>query len=290
MKMRLVRMILSCALIVLMLAPAARAVQYVTFDDIPGDWNDYEANINWLNADYVPTLDYAWVDTELLEGGWVAPGVFEYIGDPSYAYQNPKEILAYFYIDAPGESLYVSVFEGNWETKEYMLMSNIATNGMFVDMFFPSFDREGKLLNTDRIYLYEYEVNGEWYCECATFYFRYDGEETRSFLPGAADSATVKQEEEKDEDEVTTEEVITDEELFDSNDYALYEDIFSSDDDTLNEDLFGLDDVIVAENESATIGIIGGADGPTSVIVGDNGSKFSAFFGNMLEGLLGGAE
>ncbi len=285
MKIRVFRMALALAMVFAMLAPGAQAVQYVTFEDIPGDWNNYEASIRWVNADYVPSYDYAWVDTELLEGGWVAPGVLEYIADPVYAYQNPNVFLGYLYIDTPGEILYISVFEGNWETKEYMLMSTAATDGMFVDMFFPSFDREGKLLNTDRVYLYEYEMDGQWYCECVTFYFRYDGEETRSFLPKVNKNISVKKPEATDEPEIISEETAEEivEETAEENEIVTEEVI-------LSEDIFASDDVIISDDEAASIGIIGGADGPTSVIVSGSDSAFLSFFENVLGGLLSGAE
>lgn len=116
MRMRITKQVLAVFVALMMAASSAMAVQYVTFDDIPGDWNDYKSAVRWMNADYVPTSDHTWVDTDLLDGGQVAPGVFEFIADPAHAYQNPTDICAYLYIDVPGEILYVSAFEGNWST------------------------------------------------------------------------------------------------------------------------------------------------------------------------------
>lgn len=277
MKMRFAARLFAMVLVLMMAIPSALAVQYLTFEDIPGDWNNYESAVNWMNADYVPTSDYAWVDTELLDGGEVAPGVFEFIADPAHAYQNPNEICAYLYIDVPGEILYVSAFEGNWATREYMLLNCVATDGMYVDLFFPSFDQDGQLLNTDRIYLYEYELDGQWYYECVTFYFRYDGEETRSFLPQTARGVSVKEnvnaplpeapviEEEPEVVPVVTETPapyveVTEEEI-----------------------------VTVTDDEASSLGIIGGADGPTSVVV-SGAEGFNGFFGNVFSGILSGIE
>ena len=278
MKMRFLKAVFSVLLAILMLSTSAMAVRYVTFDDIPGDWNNYESPISWMNVEYTPTSDYTYVGTHLLEGGQVSPGVFEFIADPAYAYENPNVACANLYIDAPGEILYVSAFEGNWETHEYMFMNCVATDGTYVDVFLPSFDRDGKLLNTDRVYLYEYESDGEWHYECVTFYFRYDGEETRTFLPEVVKNEPEKQSSETNEPEAETDDVIT------------AEDIFASDDDVTASDIFASDDPVIAENEQASIGIIGGADGPTSVIVGEPGSAFGAFFSNVLEGLINGAQ
>ncbi|MBQ2434264.1 MAG: hypothetical protein II266_07500 [Clostridia bacterium] len=261
--------ILTMVLALMMAVSSALAVQYVVFEDIPGEWNNYESAVGWMNTEYAPSSEYVWLETELLEGGQVAPGVLEFIADPAYAYQNPDEICAYLYIDAPGEILYVSVFEGNWATREYMLLNCTATDGMYVDIFFPSFDRSGKLLNTDRIYLYEYEKDGQWHYECVTFYFRYDGEETRSFLPEITKSVSVK----KPETTLVPE--------------AADETVVAVDSEPANEERDA--EIIIAEDEDAIIGIIGGADGPTSVtIAGSEG--FTDFFGKLFSGVVNGIE
>ena len=277
MTMRCAKALLALVLVIMMVAPSALAVQYVTFEDVPGEWNNYESGVRWMGVEYAPTSDYAWVDTELLDGGQVAPGVFEFIADPKYAHENPNNVCAYLYIDAPGEIMYVSAFEGNWSTKEYMFMNYIATDGIYVDLFLPSFDQDGNLLNTDRIYLYEYEVNGKWHYECVTFYFRYDGEETRSFLPPASMSAADEETEaapapeQAEESDNTADPENTDE-------MTLPSDPADSNEDT-------------AGGEAYSVGIIGGADGPTSVIIAGSENKgFSGFFENVLSGIASGIE
>ena len=294
MKMRFAARLFALVLALMMTASSALAVQYLTFEDIPGDWNNYESAVRWMNADYVPTSDYAWVDTELLDGGQVAPGVFEFIADPAYAYQNSNEICAYLYIDVPGEILYVTAFEGNWATKEYMLLNCVATDGMYVDIFFPSFDRDGKLLNTDRIYLYEYEVNGQWYYECVTFYFRYDGEETRSFLPKVTRTAPVKEAEATPVPEVTETPVetpvpaVTEEPVATPEPAVTETPVITVDPEPVTE-VTDEADVTVTDDEASSIGIIGGADGPTEVIVADS-KGFTGFLGNVFSGVLSGIE
>lgn len=268
MKIRFVARVLTLALALMMAVFSASAVRYVVFEDIPGDWNNYDCAVKWMNAEYAPSSENVWMNTDLLEGGQVAPGVFEYLADPAYAYENPDEYCGYLYIDTPGDSLYVYAFEGNWATKEYMFMNCVATDGMYMDIFYPSFDRDGKLLTTDRIYLYEYEVDGAWYYECVTFYFRYDGEETRPFLPEAKKILPVKEAADAPVSDMP-------EEL--ENAPAPYEEVTEE------------KDIIISDNEAASVGIIGGADGPTSVIVsGPDG--FSGFFESLISGVIGGLE
>lgn len=148
-------------------------------------------------------------------------------------------------------------------------MNCVATDGMYVDIFFPSFDRNGKLLNTDRVYLCEYEVDGEWYYECVTFYFRYDGEETRSFLPKAEKSVSFKEAEPTPEP--TPEPVMQSE-------------------PTLAPAESESNDTASADADNAAIAVIGGADGPTSVFVAGSSDGFGSFFENVLSGMLEGAQ
>lgn len=298
MKMRFAARLFVLVLVMMMAASSAMAVQYLTFEDIPGDWNNYESAVKWMNANYVPTSDNVWVDTDLLDGGQVAPGVFEFIADPAHAYQNPDEICAYLYIDVPGDILYVTAFEGNWATREYMLLNCVATDGMYVDIFFPSFDRDGKLLNTDRIYLYEYEVNGQWYYECVTFYFRYDGEETRSFLPQITRTASVKEAEATPVPEATQAPVatpvpvVTEEPVATPAPVVTEEPVATPEPEETEAPATQVTDevsVTVTDDEAASIGIIGGADGPTSVIVAGS-EGFTGFFGSVFSGVLSGIE
>ena len=289
------RALLSLALCLLMcLSSSALAVQYVTFSDIPGDWNGYAASVVWMNADYTPSSANVFIDTDTMEGGEVADGVFEYMADATHAYNNPGAILAYLYIDTPAEITYVSAFEGNWATKEYMLLNSVATDGIYVELFFPSFNEEGELLNTDRIYLIEYEMDGAWHYECVTFYFRYFLEETRSFLPEKA-AAPADETEAVSETPVTApeadepvEEEITDEE-------TSYEEIAQEEisdegiaEETASEE--AVSEEILTQDEEFAIGIIGGADGPTSVIVSSPEATggFEQFFFNFAGGLASG--
>ncbi len=314
MKMCLVKKLMAMILVLLMAAPSALAVQYVTFEDIPGEWNNYEAAINWMVMEYAPTSDHAWLNTEFLEGGEVSPGVFEYLADPSFAYQNPGIIYGYFYIDAPGDVMYVNVFEGNWATKEYMFMNCIGTDGLYVDALLPSFDKDGKLLTTDRVYLYEYQVDGEWYYNCVTLYFRYDGEETRSFLPKVTKSISQKETDAVlvgqpvPAPEVTPtpvpevmDEPVTETEVVDTTEPApapevtptpateiADEPVAETETDETTEPAEE-EDVGYTENETEAIGIIGGADGPTVVFIYES-DGFSGFLGNFVAGVVKGFE
>ena len=114
-----------------------------------------------------------------------------------------------------------------------------------------------------------YEKDGQWHYECVTFYFRYDGEETRSFLPEITKSVSVK----KPESTLVPE--------------AADETVVAVDSEPANEERDA--EIIIAEDEDAIIGIIGGADGPTSVtIAGPEG--FTDFFGKLFSGVMNGIE
>ncbi|MBR3928174.1 MAG: hypothetical protein IKJ65_04135 [Clostridia bacterium] len=314
MKMRFAKKLVGMVLAFMLFMSSAQAVQYVTFEEIPGDWNNYESTIRWMNAEYVPTSEHVWIDTDVLDGGEIAPGVFEFLADPAFAYENPNAFCAYLYIDTPGDVLYVNAFEGNWETKEYMLLNCIGTDGLYADVFFPSFDREGKLLATDRVYLYEYRVDNVWYYGCATLYFRYDGEDTRSFLPKEVQLASIKENEaemEQAEDavdlpdseaEAEGEALPADESMNDplaEQTEEAFEEVTEETTEVTTEETTEVtteetteeateettEEAIAADDEEPSIGIIGGSDGPTSVIVSAP-TGFSGFFGNVLSGVL----
>lgn len=260
------RMLLALALAVLMaLSLSASALQYYSIDvPYPGKaafTNDVQgAVINVDGVEYDLTDKYAGFSPESFVQCESTYSVYECLTDDVELYQNT--LLGVVIINAPG-NIIISVYEGNRETGDYFFTSYQLVEGIYYEGIFPSTDEDTGLLVTDKLYLYEYEEDGQAYNGAMHLYINYSGMYAQPLF--------------SDNYELSPMEIIPDE------DFPAAEITVETDDEIIPDEITGED----GEDDLATPEVNPETDAADEPVTGpvENSAGFNGFFSNVIGGV-----